>query len=103
VINPGTQSVLAFEKINESTPDRVMDFSRHRKQGSKNIHDLKSFPLMHYTEANPISVDKKNDLISLLKFIDAEYHQFYKALVTHESVKDYVYLDSQYQGDDETT
>lgn len=42
---------------------------------------------MTYKSSNPITTEKKANLIELLPFVDENFHDFYKNLVTKEDLR----------------
>jgi hypothetical protein len=55
---------------------------------SASVPRLKPLLEKCYHAPHPISVEKKKDLLSLLRFLDPKYHAFYQSLVTHADLAD---------------
>lgn len=77
--------VVHYKNSLSDTEDfKVLSFLRRGK-----LHNLKNYPLQQrYRSSLPISVDKKNDLCALLRFVPPVFHEFYKNLPTSETAID---------------
>ncbi|KAK3918310.1 Proline--tRNA ligase [Frankliniella fusca] len=68
----------------EEAPFRKVSFLRRGCHVSDIVENL----VKVQSSYNPVSIQKKQDLLSLFNLIDAEYHDFYRSLKTSASLED---------------
>ncbi|KAK3913052.1 Complement C2 [Frankliniella fusca] len=86
-----TKERLGIIQVKSShNPDVLFeDLSFLRVNGkSSTLPRLSTILKKCYTTPQPISAQKKKDLLKLLQFLDSEHHAFYYALTTEESLED---------------
>lgn len=75
-------TMLFKESLRENETFRTLSFKRR----NKNLVQLQ--PAKSYSSTLPVSVKKKNDLLSLLPQVAPIFHPFYETLKTDKDVKD---------------
>ena len=86
-----TKSRIGLVDVKSSfNPEALFDQLSFLRTGVKpaTLQRLQPFLQKCFTRPQPITAEKKKDLLSMLPYIEERYHQFYKDLPTSESAMD---------------